>query len=381
MKKVIFFAFLALLPGMMHAEDFAVLLQQIEQHNSTLRAVRDGVEAEKRENHTGITLDDPEVEYGHFWGCPTGVGARNDVSVTQSFDYATLFGVKRSMARSKDEMADIQYEESRLQVMVEATQLLVEVVYLNRCLKEHERQQEEMQHAISLGQKAFEAGRITRLDLNNLSLKLTEIETAITEERLEREQAHIRLRYLNGGQELALCDTLYSVPSSYSRGWLAVNRQREQAEQRVAEQEIRMARSAAVPQLTAGYVSEMTQEEKFHGFTVGLNVPLWSNRGNVKRAKAQQVAVRSRQQDALLRLQSEHEAQKLRTTRLREYAERLQRELPPLSAKAVLHNAFQRGDIAALDYYVDLTADYDLRHKMLQAEREWQLAEALLAAF
>ena len=125
----------------------------------------------------------------------------------------------------------------------------------------------------------------------------------------------------------------------------------------------------------------MTQEEKFHGFTVGLNVPLWSNRGNVKRAKAQQVAVRSRQQDALLRLQSEHEAQKLRTTRLREYAERLQRELPPLSAKAVLHNAFQRGDIAALDYYVDLTADYDLRHKMLQAEREWQLAEALLAAF
>lgn len=381
MKNIFFRVILALIPVTASAEDFGILLQQIEQHNPTLHAVRDGVEAEKQENHTGLTLNDPEVEFSHFWGRPVGIGARNDVSVTQTFDHATLFGVKRKMARSKDELAEINYEERRLQVLQEAAQLMVEVVYLNRCLDEHLRQQQEMQRAVELSQKAFEAGRITRLDLNKPRLVLTEIQASVSEEEMLREQALMRLRYLNGGHEVILRDTLYSVPATYSSGLLAVNRQREQAEQRVAENEVRMARSAAIPQITAGYANEMTREEKFHGFTLGMNVPLWSNRNNVKRAKAQLAAARSEQQDAIQRLQSEYEAQKARTSRLREYAASLAHELPALSSKAVLHKAFQRGDISALDYYVELTADYDLRHKLLQAERDWQLAEVQLAAY
>ena len=379
MKKILFWTVLALLPGKMQAEDFATLLQQIEQHNPTLRAVRDGVEAEKLENHTGLTLADPEVEFSHFWGRPAGVGVRNDVSVSQTLDYATLSGMKRRMARSRDELAEVGYEERRLQVLLEASQLMVEVVYLNRCIAEHQKQQEEMQHALKLSEKAYAEGRITRLELNTPRLALAEVHASLCEEEMLREQALLRLRYLNGGQEVTLQDTAYSVPKSLGRGFLAVSRQREEAEQRVAEQEVRMARSAAVPQLTAGYASEMTQEEKFHGFTLGMNVPLWSNRRNVKRAKAQLAAARSEQQDALLRLKYEYEAKKARTERLRAYAASLAGQLTSLSSKEILHAAFQRGDVSALDYYVEIKSDYELRQKFFEAERDWQLAEVELA--
>ena len=140
-----------------------------------------------------------------------------------------------------------------------------------------------------------------------------------------------------------------------------------------------MARSAAVPQLTAGYASEMTQEEKFHGFTLGMNVPLWSNRRNVKRAKAQLAAARSEQQDALLRLKYEYEAKRARAERLRAYAASLAGQLISLSSKEILHAAFQRGDVSALDYYVEIKSDYELRQKFFEAERDWQLAEVELA--
>lgn len=361
------------------ADDFESILLQIEQNNSTLRAVRDGVEAEKAENHTALTLADPEVEYSHYWGAPSAVGGRNDFSVSQALDFATLFGVKRQMARSKDELADVNYEERRLEVLMEASRLLVDVVYYNRCLDRHRSQQQEMKRAVELSEKAFKAGRINRLDLNKPRLALAELNATVAEEEMLREEALLRLKQLNGGNVVTIGQIDYSVPQSMAHGRLSVNKQREEAEQRVAENEVRMAKSQSMPQLTVGYASELTRDEKFRGITVGMSVPLWNNKNNVKRAKAQQQAARSKQQDVLFHIQSEYENQKARTERLRQYAQTLAENVPELSSKVVLHDAFERGDISALDYYLELTSDYELQHKALLAERDYQQALVVLA--
>lgn len=361
------------------ADDFESILLQIEQNNTTLRAVRDGVEAEKAENHTALTLADPEVEYSHYWGAPSAVGGRNDFSVSQALDFATLFGVKRQMARSKDELADVDYEERRLEVLMEASRLLVDVVYYNRCLDRHRSQQQEMKRAVELSEKAFKAGRINRLDLNKPRLALAELNATVAEEEMLREEALLRLKQLNGGNAVTIGEVDYSVPQSMVHGRLSVNKQREEAEQRVAENEVRMAKSQSMPQLTVGYASELTRDEKFRGITVGMSVPLWNNKHNVKRAKALQQAARSEQQDVLFRIQSEYENQKARAERLRQYAQTLAENVPELSSKVVLHDAFERGDISALDYYLELTSDYELQHKALLAERDYQQALVVLA--
>ena len=368
-------------PFISYADNRGTILEKVLANNPTLRALRDGVEAEKLDNHTGLTLSDPEVEYSHYWGSPTAMGARNDLSITQSLDYATLFGLKRKMARSKDELADITYEERCHEVLLEASQLLVNVVYYNRCLAEHRRQQSEMQRAVKLSLEAYEAGRINRLDCNKVRLALSDINSTIATEELERDQCLLRLKYLNGGEAVTFTDTLYVVPSYMGRGKTALSEQRETAEVGVAEREVSVARSAGVPQLTMGYVSELTRDEKFRGFTVGLSIPLWSNRNNVKRAKAQLVAARSEQQDALLRLQSEYEALQQRTERLRLLAQTAAESVPALSNASVLHDAFLRGDVSALDYYIELTADYEFHHKALLAERDYQLALNELSFF
>lgn len=379
MKKILILAIFAMTCSSLWADDFESILLQIEQNNTTLRAVRDGVEAEKAENHTALTLADPEVEYSHYWGSPSAVGGRNDFSVSQALDFATLFGVKRQMARSKDELADVNYEERRLEVLVEASRLLVDVVYYNRCLDRHRSQQQEMKRAVELSEKAFKAGRINRLDLNKPRLALAELNATVAEEEMLREEALLRLKQLNGGNVVTIGQIDYSVPQSMAHGRLSVIKQREEAEQRVAENELRMAKSQSMPQLTVGYASELTRDEKFRGITVGMSVPLWSNKHNVKRAKALQQAARSEQQDVLFRIQSEYENQKARAERLRQYAQTLAENVPKLSSKVVLHDAFERGDISALDYYLELTSDYELQHKALLAERDYQQALVVLA--
>lgn len=379
MKKILILAIFAMTCSSLWADDFESILLQIEQNNTTLRAVRDGVEAEKAENHTALTLADPEVEYSHYWGSPSAVGGRNDFSVSQALDFATLFGVKRQMARSKDELADVNYEKRRLEVLMEASRLLVDVVYYNRCLDRHRSQQQEMKRAVELSEKAFKAGRINRLDLNKPRLALAELNATVAEEEILREEALLRLKQLNGGNVVTIGQIDYSVPQSMAHGRLSVNKQREEAEQRVAENEVRMAKSQSMPQLTVGYASELTRDEKFRGITVGMSVPLWSNKHNVKRAKALQQAARSEQQDVLFRIQSEYENQKARAERLRQYAQTLAENVPELSSKVVLHDAFERGDISALDYYLELTSDYELQHKALLAERDYQQALVVLA--
>lgn len=382
MKRLLILAILAMTHSRLLADSFGDILQQIEQNNITLCAVRDGVEAEKAENHAGLTLEDPEVEYSHYWGAPSAVGARNDLSITQTLDYATLFGMKRRMARSKDELVEINYQEKRLEIMMEASKLLVDMVYLNKCLAQHEMQQKEMQRAVELSQRAFEAGRINRMDCNKPRIALAELNASIAEEEMQREELLMRLKQLNGGIVVTIVDTCYSTSSNLNGlGMKSIAEQRDAAKQHVAENELKLAKSQSLPQLTVGYASELTHDEKFRGVTIGVSVPLWSNRGNVKRAKAQMVASKSEQQDALFRVQNEYEALKARTERLRQYAQTLADNIPSLSAKSVLHNAFQRGDISALDYFNELTADYELLHKAMLAEREYQQARVTLAWF
>lgn len=370
-------SFMMLMPA--YAQKFEDVLLSVEQNNATLRALRDGVEAEKLDNHTGLTLDDPEVEYSHFWGSPSAIGLRNDFSVSQSFDFATLFGMKRKMARSKDELADFNYEEQRLQVLLETSQLLVGMVYLNKCLAHHERQWKDVQQVVSHSKTAYEAGRINVLEYRRAQQTEAELASTICDEQMQLEECQSRLRLLNGGQTVTFNDTIYSMPQSMSRGMQIVVREREDAEQRVAESGVRLAKSSSIPQLKVAYVSELTTDEKFRGFTVGMSVPLWSNKNNVKRAKAQLQASKSERDEALQRLQSEYEALKQRSERLRKYTQVLWEGVSTLSSATVLHDAFLRGDISAFDYYVELTSDYERVHKALQTERDYQLTLATLA--
>ena len=82
---------MTLLP--LHAQHrYREVLSEIEQNNTSLKALRETSNAEKLDNRSDCFLPDPEVGYNFLWGAPAPIGNRKDLSISQSFDILPKIG-------------------------------------------------------------------------------------------------------------------------------------------------------------------------------------------------------------------------------------------------------------------------------------------------
>lgn len=95
----LFIAFTGIKAQNNRPENISSILKDIEENNTTLKALRLETESVILENKTNLTLADPEIGFNYLWGSPSLVGQRKDFSVTQSFDFTTLLGYKGSVAK------------------------------------------------------------------------------------------------------------------------------------------------------------------------------------------------------------------------------------------------------------------------------------------
>ncbi|MGC3977824.1 MAG: hypothetical protein QM751_06045 [Paludibacteraceae bacterium] len=57
----------------------------VEQKNTTLKALRETLNAQKVLNQTGIFLENPEVEFNYLWGKPGVIGNRLQIFLEATF--------------------------------------------------------------------------------------------------------------------------------------------------------------------------------------------------------------------------------------------------------------------------------------------------------
>ena len=117
------------------SNSIAEIMESIEQNNPALNTLRKQTDAQKIENKTGIYLSNPEVEYAYLWGDPSSVGKRHNINVTQTFDFATISGMKNRMADKNNELADISFLSGRQTILLEAQKLCLDVIYCNAMMQ------------------------------------------------------------------------------------------------------------------------------------------------------------------------------------------------------------------------------------------------------
>ena len=192
------------------------VLKAVEQNNTTLQALRQTADAQKLENRTGLTLPDPEVGFNYLWGSPSGVGNRKDASVSQSFDIATVSGLKGKVAREKNELVEWQYKSDRMNILLEAKQYCLDLIYYNALLEELAIR---LEHAkgIAAGQKErLNSGEGNKLEYNNVMLSLSMLEGEITRMKTERDAVQSQLTRLNGGESVTFTKTEYETCLLYT---------------------------------------------------------------------------------------------------------------------------------------------------------------------
>ena len=371
--------------------NMADILASIETNNPELKAGAQIVLSQKAEVSSQNSLEDPRFEFGHLWGADNTKDRKYDISVSQSFDFPSLYVQRYEIGNLKRTLYDGQQAVLRQQILLQAKELCLQVIYLNRSIRLGNERQAAADELVKLYRERLTSGDANILDVNKIEIEQLNSTTSNIQRRNELAACLAQLQALNGGEPLDLAQlalTEYSdreLPASFddlkeqalqSDPELQMLRQENQ----IAGKEVSLNRAGWLPKFELGYRHAYELGERFNGLSVGVSIPLFANRKKVKIAKAQAVAgsftVNNKELQTLAALQSSYnEAVALKDNR--ERYELLTRQ----NNFELLQKALASGKISMVEYLVDATQLYEAFENKLSLEYEYQLRLARMYKF
>lgn len=370
------------------AQDIGGVLQLIEEHNTTLLALRRAAEAEKAAGRAELTLPDPEVEFAYLWGSPAEIGGRKNFNATQSFDIATISGARRRAAAETDELAERQYRIGRMEILQNAYSLCLDAIYYNALLAELATREANSRGIAEAQKRRLDAGDATQLEHHAALLDLAAVEAEQKRCETERQAALDALALLNGGEPVRLDAAVFpavEVPKDFDTWYaeaelrhpaLAYARQAVEASKR----QLAVAKAARLPEFSLGFSGEYVAGQRYQGVSVGLSIPLWAGRGKVRQARAEMQAAEAREQDACNRFYGELHNLFRKQQGLRATADIYDAALKATDDTQLLKKSLDAGEISVVDYLQAVRLYYDAVRQRLDALRDWHLAYGEMTA-
>ena len=363
------------------------VLRSIEANNKELQANTQLTVSKKLEAKLDNNLPDPSVSYVHQYGNREGMGIQGELVASQSFDFPSVYVQKNKLAKSKAASFDRQGAEFRQQILLQAKEICLDLVLLNqqRALLDQRRQNAEQ--LAELYAMRLETGDANILETNKIDLELL---NAKTEARMN-ESARIaklqELATLNGGIAIDFTDTTYmsdgDILSFEELCAEAVTSNPQlltlKSEQVAARRQLSVNKSKSLPSFELGYrMNTATGGERFNGFLVGISIPLFSNRNNVKQAKAQALYTDLQLESTTTTVESELHQLYNQSVALKTSMDEYNTVLKSQNSLALLNKAIQTGQISMIEYFVDVTTFYQSMQNYMQLQNEYQKVMAQL---
>ena len=363
------------------------VLRSIEANNKELQANNQLTVSKKLEAKLDNNLPDPSVSYVHQYGNREGMGIQGELVASQSFDFPSVYVQKNKLAKSKAASFYRQGAEFRQQILLQAKEICLDLVLLNqqRALLDQRRQNAEQ--LAELYAMRLETGDANILETNKIDLELL---NAKTEARMN-ESARIaklqELATLNGGIAIDFTDTTYmsdgDILSFEELCAEAVTSNPQlltlKSEQVAARRQLSVNKSKSLPSFELGYrMNTATGGERFNGFLVGISIPLFSNRNNVKQAKAQALYTDLQLESTTTTVESELHQLYNQSVALKTSMDEYNTVLKSQNSLALLNKAIQTGQISMIEYFVDVTTFYQSMQNYMQLQNEYQKVMAQL---
>lgn len=369
--------------------DISAVLKSVEENNTTLKALRKATDAQKLGNRTDIYLEGPEFEGGYMWGKPSDLGNRINLSATQRFDFSTITGMKNRYANHQNKSTEWQYEADRKEILLEAKLTCIDAIYYNILQKEHKRRAENAAQLASIYERRLATGDANRLEYNNVKLSKATYDgqKQITDTELNASLAY--LRQMNGGVPISITSTDYPsfiLPQSFDElHAIAAEASPELAyykqEEEVGREMLKINRTDNLPALTAGYISEKVGPEHFQGISVGVSIPLWSNKNKVAQSKAAVAAAQAQSADAQTVYQNRLEVLYNKAKSLSQILNQYRETLENASNMELLQKALNAGEISIYNYFIEISAYYELIDNINETEMNYQKTVAELTSY
>ena len=151
------------------------------------------------------------------------------------------------------------------------------------------------------------------------------------------------------------------------------------SEQIAAQRQLSVNKSKGLPGFELGYrLNTATGGERFNGFLVGVTIPLFSNRNNVRQAKAQSLYTDLQLESTTSTVESELRQLYNQSLALRTSMDEYNAVLKSQNNLALLNKAIQTGQISMIEYFVDVTTLYQSMQNYMQLQNEYQKVMAQL---
>ena len=382
MKKLLIISIILLVCGAVSAQDFTIVLQQIEQNNTSLKALREQVDADKMASRTSLAPADPEVEVNYLWGNAVAEGNRFDLNAMQQFDFPTAYYYRKKIAEGRCSVAEWRYAVGRRGVLQQAELCCVEWVYRNAMQAELNRQLKQAEQLGAAYQKKFDKGECGILERNKAQLNVLNIRHLCEQNELEAQALRMELARLNGGQPIEVADSVFaavSLPLDFET-WYAeaeagnavLNRLSEQSEN--ASWEVKLGRSLWLPKLAVGYQSERIGGSVLQGIGAGISIPLWENSGKVRAAQARQVALQAGYADAQAQFREQMHIAWQKVVTMQRNLEQYRSEWQTVADFDLLTIALEGGQITLIEFLMEQSVYQTAFTQFLEAERDMHKA-------
>lgn len=380
MKKIIIalLGFLISGPIILAQGNIEKLIATIEKNNTALSALQKKADAEKLKNSTGIYLQNPEVEFNYLWGDPTEIGPRKDFGISQSFDFPTVYKFQNQISNIRTEQVEMEYEKERRALLLKARLLCSDLVYTNALKAELGKRLAHAQSIASAFKSKFDIGESNILEYNKAQLNLLNTAQELESLEIERQALLSGLASLNGGIPIDFTVSEFEpilIPADFEQWYLGseqnypvLNWLKQEIELGRKQEKLNLAKG--LPTLHAGYMSETVVGEQFQGIAVGLTIPLWENKNNVKYAKANSLAMESLASDTKLQFYNRLKTLYTKVVSLQKKVVEYRTNLQLYNSSDLLKKALDVGEISLIDYMLELSIYYDSVTKLLEMERE-----------
>lgn len=379
MKKfsfLILFSFLAIVS--MAQIRYQRVLLQLENQSPLFSALHQKMEAEQKAVNAGALIENPEMEVGYLFGNPDVTGNRIDFSVSQSFEFPTVYSHKKRIREIETHQAQISYRQQRLELLMAAQHLCADIVYQNLRVGLFSRCAANADTLADLYARRFETGDCNILDYNRVQIERAEAQNNLRMAIIERDLLLNQLQVLNGGQPIDFDQQSFdpvNLPVNFNSWYDEFDRSYPELDQMRSEiekgqSEINMTKAANLPNFSLGYASESVPGEPFRGPVVGLTLPLWQNKGQVNRAKAAHQVASVQLENAQSRFRNEQWGRYNKILAMSQNVAQMRQLIDNHNSVELLRKSFESGEISLEHYLLELDFYFDAEQNVIDAQRE-----------
>ncbi len=368
--------FLALGSGVVYADVYDDIVTDLELNNPSLQSLKEENIAEISSIRIDGNLSSTEVEMEHVWS-GRGSGERKwSIGVAQEFDFPGVYYARSRELKARSEAMELKYKASLTDLVIQARDLLIDIAYCNRAIKLELAIVDEMKRVSEFLERSYDNGESTKLEVNRSRIELANNMIKLRELKDRRQEDLRQLEsmgcHVGNSEEIGYRIMPFRTLDEY-RGKLENNmtmsyyRQLKKAEILGGKTRIR----EMYPGFKVGYVHEYEDGTSFDGFSVGLSLPLFSNRGKKALSKAMELKADWDEITARIELESMIDVEYDRVRSSKELMDLLGPVFYGTNHAELLGKAYRGGQMSVVDYLREITYFRESEWEFIELEMEF----------